>query len=161
MPGGQAAVFLAAVERVAVAHAFALGNMHPALGAGQHGFDLVGRAPARVTRGARAGTAAQVAQRAAHPPDGDENKDEEQQIAHDGQGDGELSPRSLPREPIHTRCRRSQAVASVASFLAKQKRMTRSSRPSAKNADTGIAATPISRARRSTKALSASSEMAR
>ncbi len=53
-----------------------------------------------------------------------------------------------------------QAAASVASFLAKQKRITCSSRPSAKKADTGIAATPTSRVRYSQKAASPRSEIA-
>ena len=48
------------------------------------------------------------------------------------------------QESGYSTASRPAAAASVSAFLAKQKRITRSSRPSAKKADTGIAATPAS-----------------
>ena len=72
-----------------------------------------------------------------------------------GRGTGSEKCSTHPRRtPRYTARRRAQAASSVSSCLAKQKRTTRASWPSAKNADSGIAATPTSRVSHSTKARS-------
>ncbi len=185
-------MLLATEEAIAVAHAFALGDVDAAMIAADH---ALGHALALAgLLACRRVSAARPVQGATHPPDADEDEDEEEQVSHDAdlprrladttvrpelveghrQGFDRLSPNgsgcrtsygntkreSLARTPHHTFCRRSHAAASVASFFAKQKRITCSSRPSAKKADTGIAATPVTRVSRCAKAVSGSSEIA-
>lgn len=159
MTRAQPAMLLAAEEELPVANAFAFRHVHTAMVTAEHAFErafpalagLLSGRPAPVTRPVQGTT---------HPPDADQNEDEEEQVSHDEGRERDMSRRSLARGPRQTCRRRSQAAASVASFFAKQKRITRSSRPSAKKADTGIAATPVARVSRCTKAVSGSSEIA-
>lgn len=155
MPSAEPAMLLATEEAIAVANAFAFRHVHTAVVTAEHAFGhtfpaLAGR-PVPVAR---------PVQGATHPPDADQSEDEEEQVSHDERCERDISRRSLARGPRQTCRRRSHAAASVASFFAKQKRITRSSRLSAKKADTGIAATPVSRVSRCTKAVSGSSEIA-
>lgn len=152
-------MLLATEEAITIAHAVALGDVDAAMVARDH---ALGRAVAALASlpASRRVAAARPVQRATHPPDADQNEDEEEQVSHDERCERDMGRSSLARAPHQTCCRRSHAAASVASFFAKQKRMTRSSRPSAKKAETGIAATPVSRVSRCTKTVSGSSEIA-
>jgi len=140
--------------------------MHAAMGASQHPLGLV---QARIASGSPT-SALHALEGTTHPPDTTQYQQKDQQIAHDGKpAASENKTASLPRTTLATPsrigfqrsvCSRSQAAVSVLSFLAKQKRITPSSRPSAKNADTGIAATPTSRVNHSQNASSDRSEIA-
>lgn len=149
-------------EMPALAHAFTFRNVHATVRALHHPFggDRVGSGLMAPARAPVRAFSTRPGQRTAHPPDHDENENEDQKIAHGEMESSETGVPILSRTWRHTARRRSQAAASVASFFAKHRRTTRSSRPSAKKADTGIAATPISRVRVSTKTVSGSSEIA-
>ncbi|MPN14388.1 hypothetical protein SDC9_161715 [bioreactor metagenome] len=81
--GTQTSMGLTAIEGLSVAHPLGLGNMHAAMGAGQDAFGQgLSRSLAFVvaTCGTRPGHSP------AHPPDGAEHQQKDQQIAHDSKG---------------------------------------------------------------------------
>ncbi len=164
-----ARVRLATEELVTDAHPFALGYMHTTALAGEHsgrGLRLACPATRRARLGAGTRRMLGFAQQTADPVDGKQDKEENEQFRHD-LGAPRWKRKSLARgaarapDSDQSATRRSQAASSVSSCLAKQKRTTPSSSAAAENADTGMAATFLSRVSHSTKAMSDSSRIAR